>query len=122
MNTLRLGSRGKKVIELQRMLNQTAVVQNAMGSIVEDERYGEQTRLAVIAFQDSIVGLKPDGKVREKTWASLEAVLQLVPPTPKPPPDVPPVQPKPYKHPPWYRGPLGWLAAAVALLGLWAAF
>lgn len=59
MTTLRLGSRGSQVADLQRRLG-----------ISTDGIFGTQTQAAVIAFQRKHA-LTPDGIVGAKTWAAL---------------------------------------------------
>jgi N-acetylmuramoyl-L-alanine amidase len=57
---LRLNSKGKRVVELQKLLKLTPA----------DGIFGSKTRSAVISFQEKN-GLKADGIVGPKTWGSL---------------------------------------------------
>jgi hypothetical protein len=61
--TLKRGSRGPEVADLQRFL----------GGLVVDGRFGDATHTRVIEFQ-RLHGLKPDGKVGEMTWAKIDAL------------------------------------------------
>ncbi|MDJ0735457.1 MAG: peptidoglycan-binding protein [Nostocaceae cyanobacterium] len=67
--TLRLGSIGKDVKDLQKVLNVTV----ANNSIVVDGIFGSQIKEAVIAFQQQY-GLVMDGIVGAKTWAIIDTI------------------------------------------------
>ena len=64
MRTIKRGSRGDEVLQLQKLLNK-----NGHG-LTEDGDFGAKTEAAVIAFQRSH-GLEADGIVGLKTWAAL---------------------------------------------------
>lgn len=64
MKTIKKGSRGDEVLQLQKLLNK-----NGHG-LTEDGDFGAKTEAAVIAFQRSH-GLEADGIVGLKTWAAL---------------------------------------------------
>ena len=78
--TLRKGSRGPSVVELQERLND----RGADPPLNADGIFGKLTKAAVISYQ-SQNGLDPDGVVGPLTWASLTA------PQPDIPPDVDPL-------------------------------
>ena len=63
--TLRMGSRGPEVTQLQQLLNQHG------NSLVPDGDFGGKTATAVKAFQKS-AGLAADGVVGPATWQALE--------------------------------------------------
>ena len=70
MQTLRLGSTGPDVQQVQSLLNRIGY--NA-GPV--DGSFGQQTRLAVISFQrDS--GLYPDGVVGPSTWNAMNRIVE----------------------------------------------
>lgn len=73
--TLRKGSRGPAVVELQGRLND----RGADPPLATDSIFGPLTKAAVIAYQ-SKNGLDPDGIVGPLTWASLTAGQPDVPP------------------------------------------
>jgi len=64
-STLRNGSRGEDVATLQSLLNT-----NINAKLKVDGNFGNQTQMAVMAFQRS-KGLKADGIVGALTWAAL---------------------------------------------------
>ncbi|HUQ90783.1 MAG TPA: peptidoglycan-binding domain-containing protein [Bryobacteraceae bacterium] len=66
-STLKFGSTGPAVKQLQSLLNQSP---SALGKIGEDGNFGQQTRLRVIEFQGKR-GLTPDGIVGAATWTAL---------------------------------------------------
>lgn len=69
--TLRRGDKGEQVVHLQEWLN-------ALGSTLEaDGIFGAATQTAVKSFQRQH-GLAVDGIVGAKTWAALEAAVQIV--------------------------------------------
>lgn len=63
--TLRIGDRGPSVSDLQRLLRRHG------HAVAIDGIFGQQTRTAVIGFQNSR-GLAADGVVGPKTWAALD--------------------------------------------------
>ena len=65
MTTLRKGSTGAEVKEVQRLLNL------AGAGLTVDGDFGEKTRKAVVTFQLN-KGLDADGIVGEKTWLELK--------------------------------------------------
>lgn len=71
--TLRLGSRGPAVVELQSLLNLWLLTTpgTSVPFLVIDGDFGPNTRKAVIAFQRA-KGLQADGVVGPKTWAALD--------------------------------------------------
>jgi hypothetical protein len=73
--TLRRGSRGPAVVDLQSRLND----QGAAPALEADGIFGRLTKAAVIAFQDEH-GLEPDGIVGPLTWGALTAGRPDVPP------------------------------------------
>ena len=85
MRTLKLGSKGKAVRELQTLLNRTPAVQRT-GCLIIDGDFGKRTHQAVRVFQIS-QKLTNDGVVDDPVWESLYAVAQLIPDVPKPKPD-----------------------------------
>jgi putative chitinase len=70
--TLRHGDRGEGVRSLQQQLNQLGVRDADGRRLVEDGKFGDNTREAVMAYQHAH-GLKPDGIVGRATHGSLEA-------------------------------------------------
>lgn len=62
---LKKGSRGQYVLAWQKFLNMNGYICG-----LEDGKFGENTRLAVIEYQIA-KGLKPDGIIGPKTWESL---------------------------------------------------
>lgn len=70
---LRVGSRGETVQALQTRLKKLGYYEGDTDGI-----YGDSTRLAVIAFQESI-DLNPDGVVGLTTWTRLQAAAAEVP-------------------------------------------
>lgn len=64
MNTLRLGSKGSEVKELQSALTRAGY------SLTVDGVFGTKTASAVVSFQDRY-GLSTDGIVGAKTWKAL---------------------------------------------------
>lgn len=67
---LRQGSRGTDVITLQYLLNVIAEYYPGVPDISQDGIFGNATRQAVIAFQQT-KGLTPDGIVGAATWRAL---------------------------------------------------
>ncbi len=67
--TIRSGSRGQPVIDLQTRLNRWLTSQGQQ-TLTVDGAFGRHTKNAVIAFQRA-VRLKPDGIVGPNTWAVL---------------------------------------------------
>jgi peptidoglycan hydrolase-like protein with peptidoglycan-binding domain len=65
--TLRIGSRGPAVIELQTLLNTAGASQ----PLAVDGDFGPMTHAAVVRFQ-ATRGLAPDGIVGPRTWAALQ--------------------------------------------------
>lgn len=70
--TLRTGSRGESVAELQEILSGFGFDLPTYGA---DGIFGEETKNAVIAFQIENL-LTPDGVVGAKTWAAIEKTLK----------------------------------------------
>ncbi|MDR1065833.1 MAG: peptidoglycan-binding protein [Clostridiales bacterium] len=68
--TIRLGSKGEYVAQLQFLLNYAAYFNSAIPTVVEDSTFGQTTQDAVKAFQ-SETGLTPDGVVGPGTWRKL---------------------------------------------------
>lgn len=70
--TLRRGSRGDIVMELQRILGCIAPAQGGTPGLAIDGGYGPNTERAVRTFQgQTAYGLVVDGRVGEHTWAAL---------------------------------------------------
>ena len=69
-SVLRQGSRGTDVITLQYLLDVIAEYYPGVPSISQDGIFGNATRQAVIAFQQT-KGLTPDGIVGAATWKAL---------------------------------------------------
>ncbi len=65
--TLRFGSQGNAVQQLQSLLNQ---LQSAAAKLTEDGVFGQNTRLRVIEFQGK-AGIPPSGIVDSATWSKL---------------------------------------------------
>ncbi|WP_198666012.1 phospholipase D-like domain-containing protein [Tropicimonas sp. IMCC34043] len=94
--TLRNGSRGPAVAELQARLNAVHARRQSAGSpgldrcpLTLDGAFGTNTRRAVIAFQRLAFPERPsewDGVVGARTWAALESFLREQPPLPIVPP------------------------------------
>lgn len=74
--TLRMGSRGASVVELQTLLRNAGFNPGAIDGI-----FGNMTHSAVIAFQRS-KGLVQDGIVGVMTWTALGVNCGTTPPTP----------------------------------------
>lgn len=74
--TLRIGSQGASVVELQQLLRNAGFSPGAIDGI-----FGNQTRSAVIAFQRSR-GLVQDGIVGIRTWTALGVNCGTTPPQP----------------------------------------
>lgn len=72
--TLRSGSSGPDVVDLQNRLNALG----AAPQLDPDGAFGGKTRAAVVAFQQSH-NLGPDGVVGPMTWAALDAASGLTP-------------------------------------------
>lgn len=76
-NVLKVGSRGRYVMDLQRYLNQIAVKYNSIPRLVVDGIFGPNTKAAVLEFQrlfnvnDGIEG----GLVGDVTWSALEEAI-----------------------------------------------
>lgn len=84
---LRQGSRGADVITLQYLLNVIAEYYPGIPDISQDGIFGNATRQAVIAFQQT-KGLTPDGIVGANTWRALyEAYRGIGDYVPAPGPD-----------------------------------
>jgi peptidoglycan hydrolase-like protein with peptidoglycan-binding domain len=83
--TLRFGSRGPDVIELQTRLNASPPTRQAL--LVPDGQFGGKTRARVREFQGGNQ-LAQDGIVGPKTWGRLQAARPGIPgpPVPKTPP------------------------------------
>jgi len=79
--TLRSGSTGTDVEELQAKLNQ---LNTTAEPLKVDSIFGPLTRQAVVQFQ-STHDLDPDGVVGKLTWAALDAGGETPPPPPPPP-------------------------------------
>lgn len=65
---LKKGSHGAYVLAWQKFLNQNGYICG-----LEDGKFGENTRLAVIEYQKA-KGLKPDGIIGQNTWNSLPGI------------------------------------------------
>ena len=72
--TLRIGSQGASVVELQQLLRNAGFNPGAIDGI-----FGQGTQSAVIAFQRS-KGLTPDGVVGVATWTALGVNCGVTPP------------------------------------------
>ena len=68
--TLKYGSKGQDVVQLQKVLNKFKC-----GNLIPDGEFGKKTKNAVIAFQKKY-GLKPDGVVGPKTRAKIAELLK----------------------------------------------
>jgi len=98
-STLREGSRGSDVAQLQFLLNFISLYNSDVPSVIESSVFGAETKRAVIAFQESY-GLTADGVVGGLTWFKLYDVYWGIvnnvplPPTepggPTPPGEIPP--------------------------------
>ncbi len=84
-----IGDRGQPVYALQERL----IGGGYLDSLPEAFEYDEDTRRAVIAFQQDH-GMVPDGVVRPETWAPLD---RPIPPRPEPDPAPPDATPAPQK-------------------------
>src|SRR5262245_35437331 len=78
--TLRFGSIGEDVRQVQSMLNgqPTAI---DMNYLAEDAIFGPLTQAQVVAYQ-RLHGLAPDGVVGPMTWDMLKSNVRLVPASP----------------------------------------
>ena len=95
--TIREGSRGPDVIQLQFILNFLAEFYNDIPPVIQDGVFGRSTRDAVIAFQRKF-GLTQDGIVGPATWKLLYQVYRntennIAPILPPQPPITPPTSP-----------------------------
>jgi len=92
-STIREGSRGPDVIQLQFILNFISQFYNDIPSVIQDGVFGRSTRDAVVAFQRKF-GLTQDGIVGPATWKLLYQVYKNVEAgigiTPQPPVTPPP--------------------------------
>jgi V8-like Glu-specific endopeptidase len=79
-STLRFGSKGLGVMELQTRLNLWLLDNPGVGVplLVVDGIFGPKTRAAVIAFQRAM-RIQVDGVVGRQTWAALDRVLRPLP-------------------------------------------
>ncbi len=75
-STLRVGSNGPEVVDLQNRLNAAG----AQPQLQPDGAFGGRTRTAVVTFQQS-KGLGADGVVGPMTWAALDAGGSTTPAT-----------------------------------------
>ena len=100
-STIREGSRGPDVTQLQFMLNFFSQFYNDIPPVIQDSVFGRLTRDSVIAFQRKF-GLTQDGIVGPDTWKLLYQVYQNVeddigiipmPPVAPPTPPTSPVYP-----------------------------
>lgn len=85
-STLRLGSRGPEVAQLQKLLNAKI---HPIPPLTPDGNFGLKTEAAVRKFQTH-QHLKPDGVVGPRTWAALEGHSHGATQNPKGSPIVPP--------------------------------
>ena len=69
-NTLKQGSKGKEVIELQEYINKVSNLFPAIPKVTIDGLFGAKTKEAVVTFQ-RMFNLKTDGIVGEITWTAL---------------------------------------------------
>ncbi len=80
---LRPGDSGNSVANLQYYLNYLSVYYDTIPAVTIDGDFGESTRRAVIAAQNTF-GLTPDGVVGELTWKAIYdaylGILRTVPP------------------------------------------
>ncbi len=72
---LRQGQRGQDVITLQYLLNVISEYYPSVPAPAQDGIFGNETRRAVIAFQQTM-GLDPDGFVGPLTWKALYETYQ----------------------------------------------
>ena len=68
--TMRQGSQGESVRQIQRCINRISAREAALGRLTEDGNFGPRTRCVVMTFQ-CLQGLNPDGLVGPITWAAL---------------------------------------------------
>ncbi len=126
-STLRIGSAGAEVEDVQRKL---ASLGYDIGGVV-DGLFGPTTRRAVLAFQDEN-GLKPTGDVDAETKAALEKALkekagdapdvqtkpEPIPAPPPGPPKKPTIEPAPQGPPPLSRSRTIWGAILAGVAGI----
>ncbi|MCL2341542.1 MAG: peptidoglycan-binding protein [Firmicutes bacterium] len=96
-STIREGSKGPDVTQLQFILNFLSQFFNDIPSVIQDSVFGRSTRDAVIAFQRKF-GLPQDGIVGPATWKLLYQVYKntennIAPVLPPQPPITPPTSP-----------------------------
>ncbi len=75
--TLRVGSSGEDVEVLQTYINAAAQVYPQVPTVPVTGTYGQQTRDAVIAFQQ-VMGFPVTGNVRPQTWYALASIYESV--------------------------------------------
>lgn len=95
-SVLRMGSRGKDVLELQFLLSFISRYFPSIPSVIQDSVFGSGTRDSVIQFQRQF-GLTADGIVGPATWNRLYSVYRDIekeaPAPPGPNQPIPPVAP-----------------------------
>ena len=69
-NVIKLGSKGRYVIELQEYINKVANLYPAIPKLSIDGVFGDKTHDAVVKFQ-TLFNLEPDGIVGNITWNTL---------------------------------------------------
>ena len=106
-STIREGSRGPDVIQLQFILNFLADFYNDIPPVIQDGVFGRATRNSVVAFQRKF-GLTQDGIVGPATWKLLYQVYKNTENDIAPIlPGQPPVTPTPYPGTPLRVGSRG---------------
>lgn len=103
--TIRQGSRGERVVELQFLINYISEFFPTIPFVVEDGLFREATTNAVRAFQREN-GLTADGVVGPATWRRLYDVYWSIKGS-VPPPPAPPTPPSEYPGTPLRNGSRG---------------
>lgn len=117
-STIREGSRGADVVQLQYLLNFISIYDPDVPLIIENGVFDSATRRSVIAFQ-AANGLTADGIVGRATWSALYKYYWAVRdnlPTPPPAPPAPPTGPTEIPPYPGYLLRMGSSGADVMLL------
>jgi len=75
--TIRLGSQGELLAELQFLLNYISLFYNEVPPVLRTSRFGEETQTSVMEFQKNF-GLTADGIVGPGTWQKLYTVYHSI--------------------------------------------